>query len=253
MDEQAYIWAAVASQSIEPCKKIGDSSITKAAFNTAGYQVESLQSRCFRAVAILTGNEQLCEHANPVSRLRSPLLDGSKYSPKNCRENVSNKRSIYPILMPGQATHLMLSLQYSDETIFNECSTHFSTQKTNIGDLKNKYHKQYDVCIEREKRAGGGLEKNSPIHEAPEERRQFCHQRTLSLIGVKDYYFGKPADKYPNDRRYGYCENYCVINEFEGDCKKTDEQISEEIYTKFLASQARFGELLQRLQLMPNH
>lgn len=253
LDEQAYIWIAVKSKSIEPCKKIGKAAIGKAAFNPAGYQVDSLRSRCFRMVALATGKEELCEDVVPVSRLRVFWFDGSKYTPEDCREKVAKKRTTHHSIVLGNPSRLMSSLQYNDATIFQECTNRFSTKKATLDYLKNKFIKQYDTCIAREMRVGSGLERSRQVYGVSDKRREFCHQRTLLLSGTKDYYFGKRANDYPGDRRFGYCEHYCSTYELDGYCRKTDEKLPEEVYIKFLASQVRFGELFQLLELMPDY
>ena len=254
LDERAYKWAAVTSGSIEPCKKISEGAVSKYSFNPVGYKIESLRSQCFREVAMATRNKELCDFAVPVSRLRALLYDGSKYSPEDCRKKIEDKQRALPILLPGQAAKLMASLQYSDETIINECTNHFSIQRENIDEIKNRFIKRYDACVAREMQSGGGLERTRRVYEISDDRKKFCYQRELMHSGIKDHYFGKSAKSYPNDRKYGFCEDYCTLDEFKGYCqRRIDERVSEKVYIKYLESQARYGDLLQRLQLMPDY
>lgn len=51
-NELAYTWAAVASQSVEPCNKIGAASIKTYSFNPAKKKAKSLRSECYRSVAV---------------------------------------------------------------------------------------------------------------------------------------------------------------------------------------------------------
>ncbi len=252
-DERLYVWAAVASQSIEPCKKIGISSIETWAFNPYGFQAESLRSQCFRSVAIKTGDKKLCKYAVPVSRLRSWWFDGSGFSTDHCLEKIVKKQFVLNTLIPDQRSRLMSSLQYTNESIYDECEEQFSTQREATDNIVNKFYEQYDICVARKMRASGGLERKRSIFNSADKHEEFCYQRTLMHSGVKDHYLGGGSNKYPNNRRYGYCEHFCSINEFKGYCEKKDDNIPEGIYIEFLESQAHSGDLLQRLQLMPDY
>lgn len=113
-----------------------------------------------------------------------------------------------------------------------------------------QYSEQYNTCINREKRVGGGLERQAAIYQLSDKREQFCYRRTLHLSGVKQHYFAEHSDFYPYERRYKYCEHFCSIQEFDGRCAKKDEEIPEKVVVRFLESKARFGDLVQRLQLI---
>lgn len=265
-NELAYTWAAVASQSVEPCKKIGAASINTYSFNPANKKAVSLRSECYRSVAVTTGNEELCSYAVPVSRLRSLLWDGSGYNSELCLTQVKKKQSLSsPSLTSDLATKLMSSL-YSDDAIYQDCNHHFSTQRANNNILKNTFQKNYDQCVTRRTRSTnrmmplGGLETsriNKPSYSTGDSEPSFktkerCKDTLMRTI-VKDYYFGKPANRYPRNREYAHCENYCAVIEFDGYCKKPDREIPYEIYKKFLSSQAHNGKLIHKLEQMPNY
>jgi len=265
-NELAYTWAAVASQSVEPCKKIGAASIKTYAFNPAKNKAISWRSECYRLVAAATDNEDLCRYAAPVSRLRSWLWDGSGYNSERCITQVKKKQILSsPTLTADLATRLMSSL-YSDDKIYQDCNHHFSIQRANNSILRNTFQEKYDQCVTRRTKSTNqitrphGLEAGG-INTAPYypkvtkpsfKTKEHCMDLLLRTT-VKDYYFGKPADSYPRDREYAHCERYCTVVELEGYCGELAGDIPKEVYRQFLSSQARNGTLIQKLEQMPNY
>ena len=263
-NELAYAWAAVASQSVEPCKKIGAASINTYSFNPANKKAKSLRSDCYRSVALVTRNEDLCKYAAPVSRLRSLIFNGSAFNPELCLSQIKKHQSPSYSLTSDLVTRLM-SL-YEDNEIYQDCNQHFTTQRENTNSLISTYNNKYDQCATTKKKSSnrtnslGGLESgptNKSTYDSVDIEPSFttkerCKNRLMSTI-VKDYYFGKHENKYPRNREYAHCENYCAVIEFEGYCKEPESEVSYETYKKFLSSQARNGALIKKLDKLPNY
>ena len=266
INELAYIWAAVASQSVEPCKKIGAASIKTYGFMPAMKTAISWRSECYRSVAVATHNEDLCRYVVPVSRLRSWFSNGSGYNSELCRTQVKKKQPLSShVLTTILATRLMSSM-YSDEEIYQDCNHHFSTQRANISIMKNTFHENYDQCVKRRTKSTKNITRPRGL-EADEISTALYFRRVtepsfiteehckdlLLRTTVEDYYFGKPADRYPRDREYAHCKQYCTIVELDGYCEELGGEIPQEVYRQFLSSQARNGELIQKLEQMPNY
>ena len=217
------------------------------------------------SIIIPAYNEELCKYVDPVSRLRSLFWDGSGYNSELCRIQVKNKQSASRHLGSDLTTRLMSSL-YSDDVIYEDCNNHFSTQRANKSILQNTYEKNYNQCVTRRTRVTnqnrrlGGLEsrgintaENHPKVIATSFKTKEQCKDTLIRTTINEYYFGKPAARYPRYREYAHCENYCAVVEFDGYCKRPDGEIPLEVYKKFLSSQARNGKLIQKLDQMPNY
>ena len=252
-DERAYNWAAVTSKSIEPCKKISESAITKYTFNPAGYKTKSLRSLCFHGVAQATRNKELCKFAVPVSRLRVFFLDGSKQSPENCRKSIDAKQGVVANLLPGQSVQLMAKLQYSNNYILNKCVNHFSEQRLKIDDLKSELLQKYNACISNGTHVKNSLKKEQSVYNNFDNRKKICEQREHVPATIKNHYFGE-ADSQYYKRRYGFCEEICIIDGFTASCQSSNNaSMSEDVYIKFLETQARYGDLLSRMKEMKNY
>lgn len=120
------------------------------AFSAPGYQVSYLQSQCYFDVAHETGNLSLCDK---VRTAHKDFADGSKYSPKSCRQEASRRiASSYPV-KPEVLAQLMGELGYRQE-ILSEYYVHNSRLEIALA---------WDHDFERRLRASPGFDE--PLSE----------------------------------------------------------------------------------------
>lgn len=83
-DQDRFIYqVAVQFKQPELCQKISQYAVGNGSMDTPGYQVSYLQSECYFKLASAVGDISLCDKVRPVSQ---GMHDGSKYTPKSCRE-----------------------------------------------------------------------------------------------------------------------------------------------------------------------
>ena len=122
-----------------------------------------------------------------------------------------------------------------------------------MADLQGRYDVSFDTCMRREMRGRDEEAASLAIDEVPENRRRHCERKALSGVRVEDHYFGERHSTYPQERRHWYCTYYCQVVGLDGRCDSVGAELPKAKYRDFLASQARYGDLLSRLDSLPDY
>ena len=117
--EWGYVYIARYTKSAKPCFKVSKRAYWISAFSGPGTEIELIRSDCFRLVAQLSGDSELCENAPSVSSL---WWDGSGLSREKCRQDAQNERTArFSLSTPPHPARLIKELGYTRESMFAEC------------------------------------------------------------------------------------------------------------------------------------
>ncbi|EKE04470.1 MAG: hypothetical protein ACD_20C00065G0001 [uncultured bacterium] len=169
---------------IDKCQKIPKYKIqTNLFLNPPGYQTYYERSKCFLDLAVAQRRDELCAH---VKEHRALFLDGSKYSPKSCRQKVQNK-----IAEDKKNAERYAGSHQIKEAYFkldgNERDFDFIIEAT--GNVSRPYKLILEVYDDKENL--GTLYSNGYTFIAPSDRRYLYIQRQNLLDILKD----RPIDK----------------------------------------------------------
>jgi hypothetical protein len=92
-DAIEYQYLALASEihSAKPCYLVHPDSLRKGAFNSVGNQAAYERSECFFAVAISTGDAEICDKVRSVSTV---FLSGADFNANSCRRQATGRGGI---------------------------------------------------------------------------------------------------------------------------------------------------------------
>lgn len=110
--ENAYAGFASLTGSEIFCKKISNLAINKYPFNPDGFEVKKVKSDCYKNLASIKKNKELCKMVQPVS---TDMLDGNSFNEAHCLKTINSSASMG--LGPREFWEIVTLMGYNEDNI----------------------------------------------------------------------------------------------------------------------------------------